>query len=427
MDFLRMAQSRGRYLGMDLELISRARGAGPLPAARPAVLRRRAVRPGRGPRRPDRRHPRLRQVRPARRGGGPPAHQGRRAVAARRRHVGRPDRERRPDPRRARRQRRRAVGARGRPDGRAGAAGPRHAAPVPADRGHARGRGARRADRPRDADDARLRRRDLPPPGGRRHADGDVRAGRHAVVAEGDAVGLRLAAAQAGPRPDHARAPGRLPPLPGDGHDRHQAGRQRPVHVLAGRQPAGRPDPRAAQLLGRLRRDGRAVAGRRRRPRAGGLDDRRRPRRLGDGYLGDGRRPLRRLRDAGLHERQGPGELPATLPDHVPERGAAGGPAAADDADPRPADRRQRGVGRDVRARARAVVPEARPAAVRGRDVPPLERLGAGRRRGRGRPRAGRADRDLELRQVPGDRPGRRGLAVVAAHRADAEGRPDRR
>ena len=217
-----------------------ARGAGPLPPARPAVLRRRAVRPGRGPRRPDRGHPRLRQVRPARRGGDPPAHQGRRADPAPRRHVGRADRGRRPDPRRACRQRRRAVGARGRPDGRAGAAGPRHAAPVPADRGHARGRGARRADRPRDADDARLRRRDLPPPGGRRHADGDLRAGRHPVVAEGDALGLRLAAAQAGPRPDHPRAPGRLPPLPGDGHDRDQAGRQRPVHVRAGRQPAGR-------------------------------------------------------------------------------------------------------------------------------------------------------------------------------------------
>ena len=42
-----------------------------------------------------------------------------------------------------------------------------------------------------------------------------------------------------------------------------------------------------------------------------------------DGYLGDGRRPLRRLRDARLHERQGPGELPAPLPDHLPERGAA--------------------------------------------------------------------------------------------------------
>ena len=70
-------------------------GPGPLPAARPAVLRRGAVRPGRGPRRPDRRHPRVREVRPARRRRGPPAHAGRRAVAAPRRHVGRPRRERR--------------------------------------------------------------------------------------------------------------------------------------------------------------------------------------------------------------------------------------------------------------------------------------------------------------------------------------------
>ena len=43
------------------------------------------------------------------------------------------------DPHRARRQRRRAVGARGRPDGRPRAAGPGDGAPVPADRGHARG------------------------------------------------------------------------------------------------------------------------------------------------------------------------------------------------------------------------------------------------------------------------------------------------
>ena len=86
-----------------------------------------------------------------------------------------------------------------------------------------------------------------------------------AVVAEGDALGLRVAAPEAGPRPDRARAPGRLQALPGDGHDRHQAGRQRPVHVLARRQPARRSGPRAARLLGRLRRDGRAVAGRRRR------------------------------------------------------------------------------------------------------------------------------------------------------------------
>ena len=47
------------------------------------------------------------------------------------------------------------------------------------------------------------------------------------------------------------------------------------------------------------------------------------------------------------------------------------------------------------------------------------------RRRGRGRPRAGRDDRDLELREVPGHRRGRRGVAVVAAHGADAGARPD--
>ena len=34
-------------------------------------------------------------------------------------------------------------------------------------------------------------------------------------------------------------------------------------------------------------------------------------------------------------------------------------------------------------------------------------------------------DRDLELREVPGHRPGRRGVAVVAAHRTDAGTRPD--
>ena len=128
---------------------------------------------------------------------------------------------------------------------------------------------------------------------------------------QADPVGLRVAAAQARPRPAHARAVGRVQALPGDGHDRHQARRQRAVHVLAGRQPAGRADPRAARLLGGLRGHGRAVPGRRRRAGPGDLDDRRRPRRLRDGYLGDGRRPLRRLRDARLHERQGPGELPA--------------------------------------------------------------------------------------------------------------------
>ena len=81
--------------------------------------------------------------------------------------------------------------------------------------------------------------------------------------------------------------------------------------------------------------------------------------------------------------------------------------------------------GATVRARARPVVPEARARAEGGRHLPAVERLGVRRRGGRGRPRAGRDDRDLQLRQVPGHRPRRRGLAVVAAHRADAGARPD--
>ena len=47
---------------------------------------------------------------------------------------------------------------------------------------------------------------------------------------------------------------------------------------------------------------------------------------------------------------------------------------------------------------------EAGPRAEGGRHLPALERLVAGRGRGRRRPRAGRHDRDLQLRQVPGHR-----------------------
>ncbi len=58
------------------------------------------------------------------------------------------------------------------------------------------------------------------------------------------------------------------------------------------------------------------------------------------------------------------------------------GAAAPHDADLRPADGGQRRLGRDVRARARAVVPEAGAGADRGGDVPALQRVGPGRRRG---------------------------------------------
>ena len=273
------------------------------------------------------------------------------------------------------------------------AAGARDGAPLPAHRGHARGRRARREDRPRDADGARLR------------AARSTSARRAARCCSGT---YEQACVPWSPRetpwdfgsqllkPDLDRITPELQVAfkhyPAMAHDRHPAGRQRAVHVLTRRQSAGRADPRPARLLGRLRGDGRAVAGRRRRARARHLDDRRRPRRFGHGYLGHGRRPLRRLRDARLHERQGPGELPAPVPDHVPQRGAARRPAAAHDADPRPADRRQRGVGRDLRARARAVVPGGR-ASSRRRTSPSGARTPGTQVAAEvaGRPRAGRA------------------------------------
>ena len=92
-----------------------------------------------------------------------------------------------------------------------------------------------------------------------------------------------------------APARDRLQAFPGDRPRRHQADHQRPLHLRAGRQPAGRAGARLEQFLGRLRRDGGLQPGRRRRPRARQLDD---GRRSGLRRLGDGRRALRRLGDA---------------------------------------------------------------------------------------------------------------------------------
>ena len=60
---------------------------------------------------------------------------------------------------------------------------------------------------------------------------------------------------------------GRVPAFPGARARRHQARDQRPVHLRARRQPAGRAGAGAAQLLLRLRRDGGFFARRRRRAR----------------------------------------------------------------------------------------------------------------------------------------------------------------
>ena len=245
-----------------------------------------------------------------------------------------------------------------------------------------------------------------------------VRAGQQAVVAARDAVGLRVPVARPRPRPHRPRARARLRPLPRRRPGRHPALRQRPVHVQPRRQPAGRPDPRHARHVGRLRGDGRAVAGRRCRPVARQLDGRRRP---GRRHLGHGRRPLRRLGDARLHQRQGPRELLAAVPDHVPQRGAAGGAPVAHDADLRPPHRAQRGVGRRVRARAPAVVPAPRSRADRGRHVPPLERVRAASARSRAPCASGSGSSECSnFAKYRVSRRGRRRLAAGPVHQPAA-------
>ena len=178
-------------------------------------------------------------------------------------------------------------------------------------------------DRARDGRRPRPAGRDLHAAGARRRAARHLREGLPAVVAEDDAVGLRPRAAAARPRPHRAVARGRVPALPGAGEGRDQAGDQRPLHLRPRRQPARRPGAGADQLLGRLRGDGGLQPGRRRRAGARQLDDggRSRPRRLRHG-----RRPLRRVGDLALHQRQGAGELCPPLLDPLPERGAGRGP-----------------------------------------------------------------------------------------------------
>ena len=83
-----------------------------------------------------------------------------------------------------------------------------------------------------------------------------------------------------------------------------------------------------------------------------------------------------------------------------PERGAAGRPQDPDLADPRPARRGERGVGRVVRVGARAVVPATGVARRGGGDPASLERVGHGRRGVRGRADRCRTDRDDQLREV---------------------------
>ena len=173
---------------------------------------------------------------------------------------------------------RRPVGARGRPHGRRRTAGARHGAHVPAHRADAGGRGVQQGDRPRDGRRARLQGRDLHPPGAQRHPARHLREGLQAVVAESTRRGIS-ATNCCSPTSTASRRRWRSASSISPAREgRHQADHQRPLHLRARRQPAGRPGAGPDQLLGRLRRHGRLQPGRRRRAGAVQLDGRRRSR-----------------------------------------------------------------------------------------------------------------------------------------------------
>ena len=280
------------------------------------ALRRRALRSERRPYRPLGRDPRLRRGGAGRGGGGLPAEPGDGPEPAPRRHLGRGDRAGHPA-RGARGERGGAVGAGGRADGRRGPSLHAHGAPV-----HRHRRGPRDCGvRGRDAARHRLRRRALHAPGGEGGAGRHLREARAALVRAHDPLGVRAGPPARRPRPDRGQPHARLRALPGAGEGGDQAGRQRPVHLHAGRQPAGGAGAGCEELLGRVRGAGGVQPGRGRRARARPLDDRRRP---GHGHLGDGRGALRRLRRAGLRAGDGPPDLRHPLPGALPQRGASG-------------------------------------------------------------------------------------------------------
>ena len=348
LDWLRMAQARGRYLGHAHGDHLHQGGQGDQPAAGGAVLRRRAVRRGRGQRRPLRRHPRLRDLRPQPRRRGVHQHVGHRVEPTHRRHVGRDHRPRPHHPRRARRQLRRVVGPRGRTDGRARAAGAGDGAPLPDDRADARGDRVQPANRPRAAAHDRLRRRDLLPA---RRARASCSARTSRTTGRGRRTRRRgTSSSSSSPTTSTASPPSWSKafehfPLVG------KAGIQKFVNGPFTFSPDG--NPLVGPIKG-MRGMWVACAVMAGLSQGGGVGlslanwmVARRPRRR---HLGDGRRPLRRLRHTRLHQRQGPRELLASVPHHLPQRGTARRPSAAHHPDLRPPHRPQRRVGRRVRA-----------------------------------------------------------------------------
>ncbi len=74
------------------------------------------------------------------------------------------------------------------------------------------------------------------PPGARRHAHGHLRAGRSALVAGDDPLGFRTGSAAQRSGAHRAEPRGRIRAFPGAGRRRHQEGGERTVHLCSGRQ-----------------------------------------------------------------------------------------------------------------------------------------------------------------------------------------------
>ena len=129
---------------------------------------------------------------------------------------------------------------------------------------------------------------------------------------------------------------------------------------------------------------------------------------------------------AALHQRQGARELFAPLLDPLPQRGAARRAAGADDAALRHDGRPERRDGRQLGPRDAALVRAEGHRAEGHRLLPPLQRFRACRQRGARRARARRRHRDRQLRQIRGVRSRRGGFPQPADDQSHAEEGPHR-
>ncbi len=187
--------------------------------------------------------------------------------------------------------------------------------------------------------------------------------------------------------------------LPGAGAGRDQAGHQRPLHLRARRQPAGRPGAGAEELLDRLRRHGGLQPGRWR-----GVD-------LAQWMVeGEPERDVFAVDVARFGDWITPGYTRAKVRENyqrrfsveLPERGTAGGAAVPDHARLWHLEGSARGVRRRLRHGGGQLLRAGGRAALRDPLVPPLERLRGHRRGMPGGARGGRHQRDPQFRQVPG-------------------------